>query len=741
MGFLTGNSIRSRIIMAIMLVAIPMILITSIILATFTIKSFKQAQMQYALSSANFVVSQAAVAMLFDDNSRGNEILKNYETEDGVDAAFITYPNGKVFAKLVNDAGVDEHLIEHESPYVDFDNGHLYVNVDIVSDGVTYGTLYLILNTKRLSRTILIFTMMVLFTIIIVTVITYVWAKHSQKSISAPIINLTEFAKTITSGNEIDSIKRIRIDSNDEISELYTHFNDMLDKIDDRDKDLRSVSELFQDVINSTPSLLVVFDRNGEITLSNRIVEDVTGLDGVIDRSIWEVFPQLEDYRKIINEVISSKESKELRSVAFELNDIKRVDLTVYPLSRDVYDGTVLLISDVTSVNEQEQMFIQIQKMETIGTLAGGLAHDFNNVMAGIVGTLSLMELQVDNGISKEELLEDIDILKSTSDRAVNMVGQLLSLSHKSDTKLDYINLVDSVKNVVRLLGNSIDKSVLIKTEYSSDNLLLLGDGVQLEQIILNIAINGAHAMTLMRESEDDYGGELKIGVKEVSIGANFSKGIPEGIYHNIEITDSGVGISDKVIKKMFDPFFTTKDKGSGTGLGLSMVFSLVKKHGGYVTVDSKIGEGSTFNLFFPKVENDKNEIKNKTNSKDYLNNTGEILIIDDESEVRFVASKMLEKAGYTVFCKENGDSGIEYYKDNLDSIDLVLLDMVMPGISGEEVYGRLREIDSTIPILLSSGFEQDERVQRLIDIGVDGFIHKPYSLVELVKKVGSIIG
>lgn len=245
--------------------------------------------------------------------------------------------------------------------------------------------------------------------------------------------------------------------------------------------------------------------------------------------------------------------------------------------------------------------------------------------------------------------------------------------------------------------------------------------------------------MTIMRK-DSEYGGELEISIDSVEQGILKYEvnDISADKYYKITISDTGVGINQDYLDSIFDPFFTTKSNTVGSGLGLSMVYNMIKKHHGHIKVESKVGIGSTFNIYLPAVSGE--QILESKKNKNADRGSGNILVIDDEEIVRNMISKMLELSGYTVYCASGGAEGLDMLDQMIDSIDLVILDMAMPEMSGDEVFDVIREKYNNVKVLLSSGFRQDNRVQKVIDKGVNGFISKPYEIKELTETVLRIL-
>ena len=405
----------------------------------------------------------------------------------------------------------------------------------------------------------------------------------------------------------------------------------------------------------------------------------------------------------------------------------------------------ILLGSMIKSIKTTGDQLRQAQKMEIVGTLAGGLAHDFNNMLGGIIGTLSLMEFNISNNgkIENSKLIEYIETMNDCGQRASTLVHQLLALSRKQELSFSNVDLNNTVKNVYKICSNSFDKSVKLISRYSDTPAFIKADPTQIEQTLLNFCVNAEHSMTIMRNSYEKWGGELIVSIKEIIADSYFRRTHPEvreGKYYILSVKDTGIGMDSNTISKIFNPFFTTKKKGEGSGLGLSMVYNIINQHGGFIDVYSEPGVGSSFNIYLPAIENNiLNE--NISNKKQILpKGDGLILIVDDEKVMRETAAEILETCGYRTLEAVNGKDGIEVYMANREEITAVLLDMVMPEMSGKEAYIKLKEINPDIKVILSSGFQQDKRVQEVLILGVNSFIQKPYTLKTLSEAIDKLL-
>ena len=296
------------------------------------------------------------------------------------------------------------------------------------------------------------------------------------------------------------------------------------------------------------------------------------------------------------------------------------------------------------------------------------------------------------------------------------------------------VDLNQTLKQVIQFCNHTLDKSVEINPGFFKSEALVLADPVRLEQVLLNLCINASHSMTVMRKEGEPRGGIISIDIEKHVVDEFFcnshADALPGVDYWRISVMDAGVGIEKKVLKKIFEPFFTTKGRGKGSGLGLSMSYSIVRQHGGFIDVYSEPGKGSIFSVYIPvnevKIEEEK-KIKSGLTS-----GSGLILVIDDEKSMCEMASNMLKLFGYEVITSDDSEKGIEIFREKHKSIKAVLLDMIMPKKTGGELFAIFKEIDSSVPVVITSGFGKDENIENLLKGGASSFIQKPFSMEAL---------
>ena len=377
-----------------------------------------------------------------------------------------------------------------------------------------------------------------------------------------------------------------------------------------------------------------------------------------------------------------------------------------------------------------EKKLQQSQKIEAIGTLAGGVAHDFNNLLMGIQGRVSLLSLDMEDSHPKWEHIHAIDEYVRS---ATSLTKQLLGFARGGKYEVKPFDINELVLSSSAMFGRT-KKEIRIHTRCSQSSLVVEADRGQIEQVLLNLYINAWQAMP-------PDGGELYLETNLVTLDEAYCKPhkTEPGNYVHISITDTGAGMDEATRHRIFDPFFTTREKSHGTGLGLASAYGIIKNHGGIITVYSDIGHGSTFNIYL--VESGK-EANRKDIYKDsgLIRGSGTLLLIDDEDMILEVTQAMLKSLGYHVIIARGGQEAIDAICNTKINIDMVILDMIMPGMDGGTTFDRIHEIHPEIPILLSSGYAINSQANEIIQRGCSGFIQKPYNISELSSKVHQML-
>jgi PAS domain S-box-containing protein len=382
---------------------------------------------------------------------------------------------------------------------------------------------------------------------------------------------------------------------------------------------------------------------------------------------------------------------------------------------------------------ELEDHLRQAQKMEAVGMLAGGIAHDFNNVLSGILGFASFLLSKVEEG---SDIHRYLGLIEQSATQAADLTRQLLSFSRRKNIPKEPVAITAVIDDVMNILSHSLSKDIEISRRIEEELPLVLGDRGQLNQVIMNLCLNAAEAMA------DDGAGRIVVSAESRSLTEREQtvlRNMDEGSYICVEVEDNGPGMSEEIQQHIFDPFFTTKEHKGGSGLGLSIVYGIVSNHGGDVSVDSKLGEGTIFHVYIP-VYDGPAELSEKRSAVD-LRGTETVLVVDDEDIVREMVAEILKSSGYKTVCASSGEEGVDVLRAGTVDVDLVLLDMVMPGMDGEQTFDALRKIKPQVPVLLTTGFSQGESCVRVLNNGAKGLVRKPYKSEDLLQHIRVALG
>jgi len=367
-------------------------------------------------------------------------------------------------------------------------------------------------------------------------------------------------------------------------------------------------------------------------------------------------------------------------------------------------------------------------KMEAIGQLASGVAHDFNNALGAIMGAVELLKTDT---LSKDEQREYFELILTAGGRAADLTKKLLLFARKGNKASSTVNCAKIVEDTVALLKHTINKNITVSVENRAIQTSVIGDDSLLQNAIMNMGINASHAMP--------DGGVLTFTLENLELDAEYCSVSPfeiiPGEYLEISIRDTGTGMPPEILSRIFEPFFTTKEAGKGTGLGMAAVYGTVQEHNGAITVYSEVGAGTVFHVYLPVTAE---TVRREITSEPKGTGSGTILVIDDEELIRITASAMLRSLGYKVILATNGLEGVKTFLETKDEINLIILDMIMPIMGGREAFAKLREIDPTIPIVIASGFAKEEDMAALKTQGANGFLNKPFRRAELAEMVGT---
>jgi signal transduction histidine kinase/CheY-like chemotaxis protein len=434
--------------------------------------------------------------------------------------------------------------------------------------------------------------------------------------------------------------------------------------------------------------------------------------------------------KNIINMVCEKLEKISLIEQLQTMN--AELDRRVTERTRSLAEANRNLQQEIEERVKAESQLQHSQKMDAVGQLAGGIAHDLNNMLGGILGAAEVLKL-TNTALSSEDL-ECIDLISQSVSQAADLTNKLMTFSRKSQMAFNSIDITEIVDDVITILTRTLDKKIKISTDLIAEHTILSGDNSSLQNILMNLCINASHAMP--------NGGDICITIQNIDLDKDFCKksgyDIEPGRFISMEVSDTGCGISSDQLPRIFEPFYTTREKGKGTGLGLSTVYGTVIRHRGFISVTSEEGVGTTFQVFLPV--SDKPVIE-KDPGKELVYGSGTILFVDDEYRIRFIAGKIMNKLGYTVLFAGNGQEAVEVFRDRYQEIDLVMLDMIMPVMDGHDAFTRIKEIDPDCPVVMVTGFTNSDVIEKLKDAGLAGFLAKPFKDFELSSLIADCLG
>jgi two-component system cell cycle sensor histidine kinase/response regulator CckA len=500
-----------------------------------------------------------------------------------------------------------------------------------------------------------------------------------------------------------------------------------------------SSSSHLQALLDMLPIGLALVDGDGRFLTMNQAFCQAAGIKG----SAMPVYPGdlvvKEDKGPVADAVRRNARGPAMSgdlAVRLARQPAEPVALTIAGL-RGLGDAAVLLLlKDNSEEAKLKRQVAQATKMQVVGQLAGGVAHDFNNILTAIIGHCDLMLMRHTPG---DIDYDDIQQIKSNSNRAAGLTRQLLAFSRQQTLRPQVLQLPDVVSEVSHLLKRLLGETVELVVKHGRNLGPIRADPGQLEQVIINLAVNARDAMA------QKGGGTLTIqsySVKADQVAELGSDILPIADYSALSVTDTGTGIPPSVLGKIFEPFFTTKEIGKGTGLGLSTVYGIVKQSGGFIFADSKVGEGSRFVIYLPVHREEAGAARSRAvgkAKKDELWGTGTILLVEDEPMVRSVAERALTRHGYKVLTADNGEEALEIL-DRGEPIDLLISDVVMPGMDGPSVVREARKSRPELKILFMSGYAE-EQLRKSIDIENVNFLPKPFSVTDLAEATRRAIG
>jgi len=509
------------------------------------------------------------------------------------------------------------------------------------------------------------------------------------------------------------------------------------------DRAMRQQDEKYRTIIENIKEGFLETDLAGNLTFFNKSICEILGysseeLVGMNSRQYTDS-ENSKRFNEIMDEVRRTGDPTQGKGleVIRKNGDTRAIEFSVYLIKDDKskpvgFRGVVRDVTEIFKAEREkrklEKRLQHSQKMEAVGSLAGGIAHDFNNVLMGMQGNASLMLFDIDETHPHYRKIKNIE---RYVENGSSLTRQLLGFSRGGGYEIRVTDLNKLIKRTSSMFGRA-KKEIKIHSKFLKKIWAVEVNQGQMEMVFLNLYINALHAMP--------EGGDLHLLSENVVIDESSAGNLrlKQGEYVKVAVVDTGTGMDKDIQGKIFDPFFTTKEKGRGTGLGLASASEVIKNHGGLIDFYSEKSKGSTFNIYLPA--SDKKVIQEKELALKILKGTETILLVDDEEMIIEVNQEILKALGYNPMIARSGTKAIEIYKNNIDKINMVIMDMIIPGMSGKEAYDGLKKIDPEIKVLLSSGYSISGQAAEILEQGCNGFIQKPFKLRELSVKIREVL-
>lgn len=577
--------------------------------------------------------------------------------------------------------------------------------------------------------------------VLLATIVTAALAFYLH--VNQPLNRIIKASEKVTAGD----FKKVGIVGKDEIGRVTQAFNTMVEsleadqrKINEIMTALRESEEMYRVVTENSFSQIMLM-RKGEVIFANqRIYQDsgYTMKELIGGQALRHIHP---DDRSAVRRVVRHRILGHVVSDPLKCRyltkagEVRWVELVVVPT---MYKGESVVLIHGTDVTQRKAAFEeqqrleaklrQAQKMEAIGTLAGGIAHDFNNLLMSIQGNAALMQLKLPKTDPGYERLANI---QQYVKNGAELTRQLLGYARGGKYEVKPLDVNALITQSAHMFGRT-KKEIVVRLDLQEDLWSVEADRGQIEQVLLNLYVNAWQAM--------HGGGELVLKTENTVVNQAEEKHLTTrmGDYVLITVQDAGIGMDQETVQRIFDPFFTTKQRERGTGLGLASVYGIIRNHGGSIVCTSKPHAGTTFRIYLPR--SDKTPATDIDAATQIVGGSETVLLVDDEAMVVEVGSEMLVHLGYHVLTANKGEDALRLIEKRGSDIDVVLLDMIMPGMSGAETFDAIREVRPDVPVLLCSGYSQDGQATELLNRGCNGFIQKPFNLNQLSQRVRDIL-
>lgn len=765
MPILKDTSLKQKLIKISLVTAGFALLMSALALSVNEVFVFKRALLNALITQTEIIGNNCTAALTFNDAKTAGEVLSALKANRGIRRASIYTRDGLLFAEFKADGNGPALTDGLKKEGYRFGLTSVEIYHDIVFEKEIIGQIHIHSDLNELYANLLRHAAVFLIAILFSLCAVYVMSARLYKTITGLISDLVHTMSTVS--EKKDYSVRAAVKGKDELGAMAEGFNEMLVQVQSRDAELEAYRKNLEELVDRRTRQLQTANEQlrNELTERNKIEEALrkseefnryileTVDEGfiVVDRN-YRILSANEAFCrsvKLAEEQILGRYCYELshhfnkpchesgedcavrqtfeRGEPFALShthvgedgEKSHVEIKSYPI-RDALGNVVSAIETITDVTEKKKLEEQLrhaQKLEALGTLAGGVAHDFNNILNVIVGYGGMMEMHL---AKDDPYLPYLREILAASERATHLTQALLIFSRKQIAELKPIHINELVsgmkKMVFRIIGEDIETNISL----SPENMTIMGDYGQLEQVLMNFATNARDAMP--------DGGALSIDTLlfEMDTGFIHMHGFGKpGKYALVAVSDTGKGMDEHTCERIFEPFFTTKGLGKGTGLGLSIVYGIIKQHNGFINCYSEPERGTIFKIYLPLINDEVIESEEAEIGSEQ-GGTETILIVDDDEHIRKLTKVLLENHGYTVIEARDGSEAVHFYRENRDKIQLVLLDVIMPRKSGKEAFEEIRAIQPDIKALFMSGYTEDVIQRKKIIEEKLPFLQKP---------------
>jgi len=773
-GAVKDLPIKHKLVLICMITTASALLLASVTFIASELISLRHSMISNLDASAEAIGSNVKSALTFQDNKSADEILATLKAVTDIRTVIVYDARGNIFASY----GMGNLTAPPPPPPPvgsDIDRFGLRgidIYEPILLDDEPIGTVYIRADLTLFYSRVIRYAITLFGVMGLCLLLSYLLAARLRRTVARPVEELAEIMGTIS--QDKDYSLRAPVRSRDEIGSLAEGFNDMVANIQAHESELKGYRKNLEELVRRRTAQLTdtnmqlqnelsvrrraekalaeseylyrtVFETTGNANLIVGAEDMVIMVNTAFEKLSGYTRPEVEGRRKwtdffapdVLDQMRHYREQRKVSAdgvpLAYETRFATKSGAfcDVYISTANVPDSSLSVASilDLTDFKHLEAQLYQAQKIEAIGQLAGGVAHDFNNILTAIIGYASLLRM---NMASDNPMKAYADSVLTSAERAAHLTQGLLAFSRKQVIAPKPMKLNAAIKNVERLLARLMGEQIELKTAYGPEDITVFADAGQIEQVLMNFATNA-------RDSMKD-GGTFSITTEQVDDGAA-GKGGPgkPGKYALITVSDTGGGMDEETAEHIFEPFFTTKGVGEGTGLGLSIVYGIIKQHNGYIEVQSEPGKGTTFRVYLPLIKSEVAETQPKRVVQP-MGGTETILLAEDDTQSRALIREVLERFGYTIIEAVDGEEAIEKFAEEKDRISLVILDVIMPRKDGRTTYDRIKEIDPAMKALFISGYTADIIHRKGIYEDNLNFLSKPVLPYDLATKVREIL-